>query len=96
MRHTFKTTKNIPIHFKHDLTSCALTSAVEASLQSVCCPLQITCTVDRVGDGQNGFDAALYAVSTRAAERVGHSFERNLQLHNLNATSKGLLGVLNY
>lgn len=43
-------------------------------------PLEITCTVDPVGDGLSGFDAALYAVSTRAAERVGHSFERNLQL----------------
>lgn len=49
-----------------------------------------------MGDGLNGFDAALYAVSTRAAERVGHSFERNLQLQPLNATSRGLLGVFNY
>lgn len=46
----------------------------------VVAPLEITCTVDPVGDGLSGFDAALYAVSTRAAERVGHSFERNLQL----------------
>lgn len=52
-------------------------------------PLEITCTVDTVGDGLSGFDAALYAVSTRAAERVGHSFERNLQLQHLNATSRG-------
>lgn len=59
-------------------------------------PVEITCTVDTVGDGLNGFDAALYAVSTRGTERVGHPFERNLQLQHLSATSRGLLGVFNY
>lgn len=59
-------------------------------------PLEITCTVGTVGDGLDGFDAALYAISTRAAERVGHSFQRNLQLQHFGATSRGLLGVFNY
>lgn len=45
-------------------------------------PPEITCTVDSVGDGLDGLDAALYAVSTGAAERVGHPFERNLQLQH--------------
>lgn len=41
-------------------------------------PPEITCTVDSVGDGLDGLDAALYAVSTRAAERVGHPLEKKI------------------
>lgn len=84
MRHAFKMMKNIPIQLMHGLFGLYthISRASSFFRGFVGAPPEITCTVETVGDGLNGFDAALYAVSTRAGERVGHPLERNLQLQH--------------